>query len=343
VFHPLGVEDPGRHEIVVYERGNEPRRRVVTLPSRPPYTFPLDLLVPPWPATVSCWLAFNNMQCARGMLARRLGRANTVVYWAVDFVPERFGRGPLTKAYDAVDDYCCRHADLRVELSRAALEGRNERYRLNAASTAPTCVVPVGAWLDRLPVAPEAAVAKRRVLFIGHLVPRQGVGVLLDAMRILVDRGVQVELEIAGTGPLFEELRESAQRKGLDARVRFTGFLDNHRDVESFLASGSVAVAPYDPTGQTFTRYADPSKLKAYLAAGLPVLTTDVPPNAHELAARAGAEIVEFTPAAYAAAIERILSMPEEWRRRRAAALEYVKAYDWNRLLEPAFAALGFE
>jgi glycosyltransferase involved in cell wall biosynthesis len=342
VFHPLGVEDPGIHEVVVYERDREPRRRTVRLPSHPPYTFPLDLLVPLWPPAVDCWLAFNNMHCARGLLARRAGWATRVVYWAVDFVPERFGPGPLTKAYDAVDAYCCRQADLRIELSEPALEGRNGRHRVHAAARAPTRVVPVGAWLDRLPVVPEDALAKRRVVFIGHLVPRQGVGISLDAMRILRDRGVQAELEIAGTGPLFEQLRATASEMGIERQVSFRGFLDDHRDVEAFLASGSIAVAPYDPTGQTFTRYADPSKLKAYLAAGLPILTTDVPPNAHELAERGGAQIVGFDATAYARAIEQLLGAPEEWARRRAAALDYVRDYDWNRLLEPAFADIGF-
>ena len=342
VFHPLGVEDPGLHEIVDYEAGSLPRRRVVRLLSHPPYTFPLDLLVPLWPRRVDGWFAFNNMHCARGLLARPLGRAERVVYWAVDFVPDRFGPGLLTKTYDALDVYCCTHADWRVELSAAALLGRNERHNVDSATASPASVVPVGAWLDRLPVVPEDAIARRKVVFIGHLVPRQGVGLLLDAMKALVGRGVEAELEIAGTGPLIDELRAATSRMGLERRVHFKGFLDNHRDVEAFLASGSIAVAPYDPTGQTFTRYADPSKLKAYLAAGLPILTTDVPPNAGELAARAGAEIVGFDADAYAVAIERLLDAHDEWARRRTEALDYVRAYDWNRLLEPTLADIGF-
>jgi glycosyltransferase involved in cell wall biosynthesis len=342
IFHPLGPEDPGVHEVVHYERGRNARRRSIRLPSRPPRTYPLDLLVPLWPDKVDCWLAFNNLHCARGLMARTLGRAQRVVYWAVDFVPERFGSGVLTRTYDVLDAYCCERADVRVELSQPALEGRNERHRLDPTSIAPARVVPVGAWLDRLAVIPPDALSKRRVVFIGHLVPRQGVGLLLDAMRILADRDIEVELEIAGTGPLFEELQAAAASRGLGHRVRFSGFLDDHRDVEAFLASGSLAVAPYDPTGQTFTRYADPSKLKAYLAAGLPILSTDVPPNAHELAQRAGAEIVRFDATEYALAIERLLEAPEDWRRRRTAALQYIRDYDWNRLLEPAFEQIGF-
>ena len=52
-------------------------------------------------------------------------------------------------------------------------------------------------------------------------------------------------------------------------------------------------------------RQADPGKLKVYLAAGLPILLTDVPPNAQELAAIGGAEIVPADAGAFADAIER--------------------------------------
>lgn len=342
IFHPLEPEDEPYHEITVYERGRRTRTRRVPLPSKPPYTFALDPLVPLWPERVDGWFAFNNLAAARGLLARRLGRAGKVVYWAVDFVPDRFGTGALTRLYDSLDAYCCRTVDGRIELSQPALSGRNERHGLTDGAAAPAQIVPIGVWLQRVPHAPEDALAKRRIVFIGHLVKRQGVGLLLEALQLLDERGAEFECEIAGHGPLAEELRADAQRRGLDSRVRFVGFLDDHRDVEAFLAGGTVAVAPYDPTGQTFTRYADPSKLKSYLAAGLPILTTDVPPNAEELVDKAGAEIFGWDPEALAGSIERLLADEVEWQRRRAAALHYIGGYDWANLLAPALERIGF-
>ena len=111
-------------------------------------------------------------------------------------------------------------------------------------------------------------------------------------------------------------------------------------DVERILARASVAVAPYPPAEATYTRFADPGKLKAYLAAGLPIVLTDVPPNARELEREAGAEIVPYDAAAIAAAIERALASPENWRRRHEAALAYAKRFDWDVLLADALARL---
>jgi glycosyltransferase involved in cell wall biosynthesis len=93
---------------------------------------------------------------------------------------------------------------------------------------------------------------------------------------------------------------------------------------------------------ESFTRYADPSKLRSYTAAGLPVVLTDVPPNAGDLQREAGAEVVDYNPEAIAAAIRSILATKQGWEARRAAALRYSAAFDWARIVPAALARLGF-
>src|SRR5438445_10128208 len=90
IFHPLAAEEGNSHKITTYEPSNEPRQRTVRLLSRPPYTYPLDLLTPLWTPRVDGWFAFNNLLCGRGLCERRAGRVGKVVYWPVDFVPDRF-------------------------------------------------------------------------------------------------------------------------------------------------------------------------------------------------------------------------------------------------------------
>jgi glycosyltransferase involved in cell wall biosynthesis len=335
VAHPLTPEQGSEHVVVHWRDGEVVSRRTRTVPLRPPASFAIDPLVPLRLPRVDAWFGFNPLACARGLVQRRLGRAGRVVLWSVDFVPDRFGRGTaLTRLYDLLDRNCCRRADARVELSEAARGARDRRHGLDGGG-APALVVPMGAWLDRVPTVPDDGYVRRRVVFLGHLVERQGVATLVDAVAQLDD----VALDIVGTGPEDDLLRVRAAPLG--DRVRFHGFVPDHRDVERLLADASLAAAPYLPDPASFTRHADPGKLKAYLAAGLPIVLTDVPPNAHELAAEAGAEVVPSESDGLAAAIARAHDDPAAWQARRDAALAYVRRFDWDALFADALPRLG--
>jgi glycosyltransferase involved in cell wall biosynthesis len=342
ITHPLIPEDRPAHDVREWVNGELVRERRVRLPSRPPLTYPLDLFVPPWPRTVDVWLGFNALACWRGIAARALGRTGSVAYWCVDYVDGRFGRGPLTRVFETIDGACCRRADARFEVSQPALDARTARHSRSGGRLAPATVVPLGAWLQRVPASDPDAYTRRRIVYLGHLVPRQGVVTLLDAITLLHARGSGVTADIVGGGPLAAELRRRASETGLDGVVTFHGFVEDHAHVERILAAGSVAVAPYDTDAESFTRFADPGKLKVYLAAGLPIVLTDVPPNAAALAEAGAAELIEFSPAALADAIERVLAAPELWKRRREAALRTAREYDWPVVLAGALAALGF-
>lgn len=343
VFHPLTREQGTGHVVAAYAGGRALRSRTIRVPLRPPLSYAADPLVPLRLPRVDAWFGFNPLACARGLVARRLGRAQKVLLWSVDFVPERFGVGtPLTRLYNRLDRLSCMRADARVELSEAARLARDSHHSLGANS-APALVVPMGAWLDRTPTVPADGFARRRVVFLGHLVSRQGVAALVDAVALLYSRGEEVRADVIGTGPDEAALRERARTLGVAEIVRFHGFVPDHRDVERILAGSSIAVAPYQPSERTFTRHADPGKLKAYVAAGLPVVLTDVPPNARELVREAGAELVQYDVTAIADAIAGGLTHPELWRERRNRALRYSRKFDWATLLRNALADLRLD
>lgn len=343
VTHPLSAEEGTIHLVEEWVSGRPVRHRSLRLPSKPPLTYPLDLLATPVLPKVDCWFGFNPLNVLHGLGARRMGRAGLVVYWGVDFVDSRFGKSLLTSVYEAIEGYCCRHANARFELSAAMRDARSGRHLRAGSTLAPTRVVPMGGWTGQVPRTTVDAYRRRLVIYMGHLLPKQGLRELLGAIRILSDRQVEVRLDVIGRGPQEAELRERARILGLDGKVRFLGFVEDHRELERLVGAGSIGAAPY-ATGpaSSYTVYADPGKLKVYLAAGLPIVTTDVAPVAAELADAGAAVLVEFEPAAIAAAIERLLSSPDEWQRRREACLEVARTYDWQLILGGALDWMGF-
>ena len=340
LYHPLGADQDGQH---VYEdwRDGTCRRRVVRLLSRPPYTYPFDVLLPFAGGPVDVWFGFDNISSARGLARRALGRVGRVAHWAVDFVPDRFGPGsPLTCAYDVLDAVCCRHADLRLEVTQSALDARTERLGLQDAET-PALATPIGLWVDETPHVREDAHECHRALFLGHLVERMGVGTALGAIAELRRHGADLPLDIVGRGPEREALEAQARSLGVADLVTFHGFQVPDR-LAALLSGASIALAPYQDDGRSYTQFADPSKLKSYLAAGLPILLTPVPPNACELVQAGAAEVVADDPAAFASAIGGLLADPGRWRSMRAAALRAARPFDWPAVLAPVLARVGF-
>lgn len=81
-------------------------------------------------------------------------------------------------------------------------------------------VVPFGAAVDA-PLAPEPADADGPLLFVGRLVERKGVAVLLDALARM--GAARPPLDVVGDGPGREALEARARALGIADTVRFHG------------------------------------------------------------------------------------------------------------------------
>lgn len=323
----------GHHTIDTYRLGVHSGKRGVKGPFFPPATFPLDLVLPKLDGVpVDRWIGFTNLQVARGEWHRRRHGVGKLVYVCVDFSGDRFGDSVVTKAYDFMDRRACLAADEIWPISEVSHEARMRR--LNITPKARVHVLPMGAWLERTPHVTSENYARKRLVYIGALIEKQGLRGTIEALALL---SKDYELEVYGRGAYEAALKECAEKAGVAERVHFRGFISDHKQLERVLADSTLALACYVPDIASFSKYADPAKLKAYLAAGLPIVLTDVSPNAKELAGTAGAELTEYAPEKIAAAITRCMVSEDAWWKRSRAAHMYMQAFDWNLLFKDAF------
>ncbi|MBM4370687.1 MAG: glycosyltransferase [Deltaproteobacteria bacterium] len=108
----------------------------------------------------------------------------------------------------------------------------------------------------------------RRVLAVGRLDGHKGFRYLVEAFRILRDRGVEFQAEIVGGGPLRDDLGRRIVAAGLRDRVLLTGPLPQEEVKARYLQARAVAVSSLWE--------GLPNVLMEALALGVPVVTTDV-------------------------------------------------------------------
>ena len=113
-------------------------------------------------------------------------------------------------------------------------------------------IVPLAVDTERYPFAPDPAAAREQ-LDISHrgpllftarrLVPRVGVGTLVDAMETVESTYSDARLIVAGTGPLADDLERQAARLGLDESIRFTGFIPEER-IPDYYRAADLSIVP---------------------------------------------------------------------------------------------------
>jgi glycosyltransferase involved in cell wall biosynthesis len=108
--------------------------------------------------------------------------------------------------------------------------------------------------------------------FVGSLKPWHGLSILVEAFHQLYQEEPKCRLLIVGEGPERPNLDQEILRRGMEKSTFFTGAVSPDQ-VPRWLASMDVAVAPY-PRLARF--YFSPLKVFEYMAAGLPVVASDV-------------------------------------------------------------------
>jgi colanic acid/amylovoran biosynthesis glycosyltransferase len=145
-----------------------------------------------------------------------------------------------------------------------------------------------------------------RVLTAARLVEKKGHVHLIEAMRLLEERGVDVRVDLAGGGPLADVLASRAAEAGVQERVEFLGTV-SHDDLLAGLASGrwDAAVLPSVMTASGQLEGIPVSLVEA-MAAGLPVVGTETGGIPELLRDGAGILVPPKNPEALADALQRL-------------------------------------
>lgn len=175
--------------------------------------------------------------------------------------------------------------------------------------------------------------------FVGTLKPWHGVEDLVRALAELRADGRDHRLLLVGDGPQRPAIAELAEALGVRDAVEMTGAVTPER-IPSLLQRMHVAAAPY-PAIADF--YFSPLKVYEYLAAGLPVVASDIGTLPQTLGhGRLGTLVPPGDPSAIAQAVAALDDDPARRTALGAAARDAaVVRHDWTRVVDRILALAG--
>ncbi|GFK94659.1 Glycosyltransferase Gtf1 [Fundidesulfovibrio magnetotacticus] len=344
IYHPFHYCQDRRSCLKEYRDG-APRREVRqggwALPALATYV--KDVLFTLWyffrlGGRFDVYLGADPLNTVVGVLLKWLGRTDFVIFYTIDWMPERFSNKWLNAVYHWLDRFCVRHCDAAWNISPRIQEVR----RSQGLPDAKNILVPVGVNLEQVVLPDKTGRKPSELVLLGALAPSKGVDLVIEAFPLIRERCPGVTLHVIGKTP-HEAVEDGVVYQPFEPRLAALGEgvvlhgAKPHAEVLAMLPGYDVSLALYRPSANNLSQWADPSRVKDYLACGLPVVITPVPEIHKDVAALEAGLVAPYEAKAMADAVASILEDPDRWRAMRENALAYMASYSWSAILDRVF------
>lgn len=332
---PLSMFDSREIKIERFRNGSTKRYRFPIL-FAPPITYLLDLLIGLLAIKTTVFLSFSPHVGYVALLMGKINPSFRLIHWSIDFSPRRFKNALLQEIYEFVDCRMFLYSHLHVDVSEPALKARNSRYidieNIDQKCSEKRIVVRVGIPDDSLDAIPLDNFFAKRVFFLGNLNPSVGIDTFVYVAKEITTIIPNSTFHVIGSGIELESSIQLSKRLGLDKKFNWYGNLEK-KEFEDLLKTASVALAPYKSELGSFSRYADPSKLKNYMQFAIPFVVTDFPLVVQELKVRNVGFVAENSVKSIADGTITLLQDRNSWISQRTAIHEYAKTQTWGKQL----------
>lgn len=294
------------------------------------------------PDFIELYIGVDPLNAFAGIILRKMKKVRRVIYYTIDYVPKRFTNPLLDRIYFWLDAFCLKNADETWNVSPKIAEARELFKGLYRKTYTNQKVVPIGIWFSRVKRLPFNKIHQHKLFFIGHLMESAGVQLVLESIPLILKKIPDFHFLVVGGGEYEEPLKRQAKKLGIEEYVEFTGWIKNRDTLDKIMSDSALAIAPYNSEKSTTTHFSDPTKLKDYLSAGLPIILTDVPHNAHDLSNNKCAIVVEYDKKQIADAVCKLMTDSNVLKKYRENAIRYIKNYDWNVIFDTHLLPLLF-
>lgn len=279
------------------------------------------------------YFGVGNLNPVAGIILKKLGRINKVVYYCQDYFQDRFKDPVLNNFYFQLDKFCVRYSDETWNVSAAMVEARERKMGMRREVYNRQFTVPGGIWFRKVKRVPFPKVDRQKIVYRGTLLDWQGVDLAIKAMPFIIKKIRGARLEIIGGGPEEIKLKNLAKKLKVEKSVLFHGLITDRQKMEEMLRNASLGVATFNTRIlDDKVKNGDPGKIKDYMVMGMPVITTDALYYHQRIIDKKCGIVVDYNPKQFADSVIKLLSDKSLLKIYRQNALKFIKDFDWNKI-----------
>jgi len=253
---------------------------------------------------IDLYFSVNAFTAWIGNVIKQLGIVKKTIFWVWDYYPPIHENKiiMLMRTIYWQFDKMSSYSDRVAFVNRRLLILRKDIGIYDKEVEHP--IIPIGT--DKFSYKKKIKVKPIIFGFIGVIKKSQGVDIIFNSEKELLQAFGKIEYELIGSGPDENYFKKRANRSHIT--TKFYGYLEG----ESFnevLKHCTIGIATYIPDASNVSHYGDPGKIKRYLSLGIPVITTDVLDFSKEIEKKKAGIIVDYAnPAELVKAVKKIMA-----------------------------------
>lgn len=287
--------------------------------------------------TYDLFIGLEAIYTVAGLILKKFGMVKRVIYYVSDYSPRRFENTFFNALYIRLDRFCLFHADYTWDVSVAIQKGRYEAG-LSTVGKYRVIHVPNGLFPFQIKSLPIKKRNKFDLVYMGILEPDMGADLAIQSLVQVRRYYPKTRLHVIG-GPdkHIATLKDLVYSLGLEQSVLFHGFIPSFEKMAQKVRESYIGLAPYRSFPDSKRWYGDAGKIRQYTAAGIPVVTTHVPPLGRYIVEKGAGIMTKDTVKSFSDGILRLLSDDVLYKKLSVGATRVSRDNTWERVYAKAF------
>lgn len=277
------------------------------------------------------FVGLNPLNALLGLFLKKIGKVEKVVYYAIDYFPQRFPNQLMNKFYHFVDRISVKYADETWNVSPNMALSRKKHHK-DITLDNKQYTVPIVAWVKGRKRVKFNEIDKRRLVFVGLLDKSSGLELIIKALPKIV-KIKNVKLDVIGGGPNLDYLKQMAKDFRVYSKIIFHDWVTDREKVDEIISHSAIGLVLFNKKEfGTEIRNADPMKIKDYMSLGLPIISTDAILTADEIRKSKSGIIIHFDVDELVVAVLKLLEDENLLKSYRQNAVKYISRFDVEKI-----------